>query len=105
MKLILDLVINHSSNEHEWFKKSVKRIDQYTDFYVWKNAKDFEKDGTPIPPNRWVSNAHVASYFPFTMLYFLYFSNAFSAAALGNGTKNENNSTYINSWKNKWILI
>ena len=33
MKFILDLVVNHSSDEHEWFRKSVKREAPYTDYY------------------------------------------------------------------------
>jgi hypothetical protein len=54
IKLVLDFVPNHSSNLHEWFQKSVKREAPYTDYYVWTDAKGFETDGTPIPPNNWV---------------------------------------------------
>lgn len=55
IKLVLDFVPNHSSNLHEWFQKSVKREAPYTDYYVWTDAKGFEPEGTPIPPNNWVS--------------------------------------------------
>ncbi|KAK7585973.1 hypothetical protein V9T40_000152 [Parthenolecanium corni] len=55
LKLILDLVINHSSDEHPWFDKSVKKIEPYTNYYVWRDPKGYEKDGTPIPPNNWLS--------------------------------------------------
>ncbi|MEC5424660.1 alpha,alpha-phosphotrehalase [Virgibacillus sp. C22-A2] len=39
MKLIMDLVINHTSTEHEWFKKAVTSKDnEYRDYYIWKDA-------------------------------------------------------------------
>ncbi|KAK3926717.1 Maltase 1 [Frankliniella fusca] len=55
MKLVLDLVPNHSSDEHEWFKKSVQRDGKYTDYYVWNDGKKSE-NGTMVPPNNWNSN-------------------------------------------------
>ena len=36
MKVIMDLVVNHTSTEHEWFKKSRQRIEPYTDYYIWR---------------------------------------------------------------------
>ena len=36
MKVIMDLVVNHTSDEHEWFEKSRQRIDPYTDYYIWR---------------------------------------------------------------------
>lgn len=53
IKLIMDFVPNHSSDEHEWFTKSVERVDPYTDYYVWKDAK-IDTDGSRAPPNNWV---------------------------------------------------
>ncbi len=50
MKLIMDLVVNHTSDEHEWFQKSRQRIDPYTDYYIWRPAKP---DGGL--PNNWDS--------------------------------------------------
>ena len=38
MKVIMDLVVNHTSDEHEWFQKSRQRIDPYTDYYIWRPA-------------------------------------------------------------------
>lgn len=51
MKLIMDLVVNHTSDEHEWFQKSRQRIEPYTDYYFWRDAK---ADGSL--PNNWDSN-------------------------------------------------
>lgn len=51
MKVLMDLVINHTSDEHEWFQKSRRRIDPYTDYYIWRPAK---KNGKL--PNNWDSN-------------------------------------------------
>ncbi len=50
MKVIMDLVVNHTSTEHEWFKKSRERIEPYTDYYIWRPAK---KGGRL--PNNWDS--------------------------------------------------
>lgn len=50
MKLIMDLVINHTSTEHEWFKKSRLKIEPYTDYYIWRKGKGNR------PPNNWQSN-------------------------------------------------
>ena len=51
MKLIMDLVVNHTSDEHQWFQKSRRRIEPYTDYYIWR-------PGTPDGklPNNWDSN-------------------------------------------------
>ena len=51
MKLIMDLVVNHTSDEHEWFEKSRRRIEPYTDYYIWRPARP---DGKL--PNNWDSN-------------------------------------------------
>ncbi len=51
MKVVMDLVVNHTSDEHEWFQKSRQRIDPYTDYYIWRPAK---ADGSL--PNNWDSN-------------------------------------------------
>jgi len=49
----MDFVPNHSSDEHEWFKKSVEKIYPYTDYYVWRDAK-CDENNLRIPPNNWV---------------------------------------------------
>ncbi len=52
LKVIMDLVINHTSDQHEWFKKSVKREEPFTDFYIWRDGKG--KNGKKAP-NNWMS--------------------------------------------------
>lgn len=50
MKLIMDLVINHTSDEHPWFIESRKSIDNdKRDWYIWQDAKDGKE------PNNWAS--------------------------------------------------
>ncbi len=50
MKLVMDLVVNHTSDEHPWFIQSKKSgTNPYTDYYIWKKGKDGK------PPNNWGS--------------------------------------------------
>ena len=51
MKVIMDLVVNHTSDEHEWFQKSRQRINPYTDYYIWR-----PDPGNGKLPNNWDSN-------------------------------------------------
>ena len=55
VKLILDLVPNHSSDEHEWFKKSEHREPGYENYYVWHPGTFDPVTSTRIPPNNWIS--------------------------------------------------
>jgi alpha-glucosidase len=56
IKVILDLVMNHTSDEHRWFLESkASRDGPYADFYLWRDPKGFDAAGNPIPPNNWVS--------------------------------------------------
>ena len=43
IKIIMDLVINHTSDQHEWFQKSRQRIEPYTDFYIWRKGEKGRK--------------------------------------------------------------
>lgn len=54
IKLILDFVPNHSSDQCEWFLKSVAREPEYEDFYVWADGV-IDEDGEQQPPNNWKS--------------------------------------------------
>ncbi|NFI93234.1 MULTISPECIES: alpha-glucosidase [unclassified Clostridium] len=50
IKIMMDLVVNHTSDEHKWFVESRKsENNKYRDYYVWKKGKDGQ------PPNNWTS--------------------------------------------------
>ena len=56
IKILMDLVANHTSDQHPWFKESRSSKDNpYRDYYIWKDPKGFDEDGNPIPPNNWAS--------------------------------------------------
>ena len=53
IRLIMDLVLNHTSDEHEWFQKSSRsRDDDYRDYYVWREGDPVETDTPHSPPER-----------------------------------------------------
>ena len=50
LKLIMDLVANHSSDEHKWFQEAKKgEKNPYHDYYIWKRGV------AGVPPNNWLS--------------------------------------------------
>lgn len=51
MKIIMDLVVNHTSDEHDWFIKSKDPASPYHDYYIWRKGKK----GGKRPPNNWLS--------------------------------------------------
>lgn len=51
MKVIMDLVVNHTSDEHEWFIKSKDPSSPYHDYYFWRKGRL----GGKLPPNNWLS--------------------------------------------------
>lgn len=51
LKIIMDIVVNHTSTEHEWFKQAASsKENRYRDFYIWRDPKE---DGS-VPTN-WIS--------------------------------------------------
>lgn len=51
MKIVMDLVVNHTSDEHQWFVESRKSKDNaYRDYYIWREGRDAQ-----TPPNNWGS--------------------------------------------------
>lgn len=56
MRIMLDLVINHTSDQHAWFKESRSSKDNpKRDWYIWKPAK-YSSSGERLPPNNWRGN-------------------------------------------------
>jgi len=52
LKVVMDIVVNHSSDQHEWFKEARKSRDNpYHDYYIWRQGKENNK----LPPNNWQS--------------------------------------------------
>nr|XP_019557019.2 maltase 2 [Aedes albopictus] len=56
LRVILDFVPNHSSDEHEWFVKSENREAGYEDYYVWHDGKPGSNLEQNDPPNNWVQS-------------------------------------------------
>ena len=55
IKVIMDLVANHTSDEHAWFLESRKsRENPYRDYYIWRDGK-VGPNGERLPPNNWES--------------------------------------------------
>jgi oligo-1,6-glucosidase len=57
IKLVMDLVVNHTSDEHPWFVESRKSRDNpYRDYYIWREGKDGQE------PNNWRSHFHGSAW-------------------------------------------
>ena len=53
MKLMMDLVVNHTSNLHDWFLKSrSSKQNPKRDWYIWQPPK-YDEKGNRKPPNNW----------------------------------------------------
>ena len=75
MRLIIDLVVNHTSDEHRWFVESRKSKDNpYRDFYFWRDGKP-GPDGTLQPPNNDPSffSGSAWQFDPTTNQYYLHY--------------------------------
>lgn len=56
IKILMDMVANHTSDEHEWFVQSRASTDNpYRDFYYWRDSSGVDDQGNPLPPNNWGS--------------------------------------------------
>lgn len=52
IKIVMDLVVNHTSDEHKWFMESRQSKESpYRDYYIWREGKDAQ-----TPPNNWGSS-------------------------------------------------
>ncbi|KAG8731688.1 hypothetical protein FRC11_002923, partial [Ceratobasidium sp. 423] len=55
MRLVMDLVVNHTSDQHAWFKESrLSKSNPKRDWYIWRPPK-FDAQGNRKPPNNWAS--------------------------------------------------
>src|SRR5919198_102086 len=56
LKIVIDLVLNHSSSEHPWFQASrSSRSGPYADWYLWRDSPGRTITGRRRPPNNWRS--------------------------------------------------
>ena len=56
IRVVLDLVMNHTSDQHPWFVSSrTGRSGPNADWYLWRDAAGSDVDRSPLPPNNWVS--------------------------------------------------
>ncbi|NXR03529.1 SLC31 protein, partial [Sagittarius serpentarius] len=53
LKVIMDLIPNHTSDKHRWFQLSRNRTGKYMDYYIWRDCT--QAAGSVTPPNNWVS--------------------------------------------------
>ena len=69
LKIIMDLVVNHTSDEHPWFKQAkTSKKNEYHDYYIWRKGKNSG------PPNNWKSvfSGDAWSYNQATNEYYLH---------------------------------
>ncbi len=69
MRLVMDLVVNHSSDEHRWFQSARQSAEsRYHDFYIWRRGRG------DAPPNNWGSwfGGPAWEYVPETDEYYLH---------------------------------
>ncbi|MDE7187343.1 MAG: alpha-glucosidase [Lachnospiraceae bacterium] len=70
IRIVMDLVVNHTSDEHKWFVESRKSTDnEYRDYYIWREGKDAQ-----TPPNNWGScfSGSAWQYDEETAMYYLH---------------------------------
>lgn len=97
MKLIMDLVINHSSDEHEWFVSSATDPDSpYKDYYIWRDGN------VDNPPNNWDSifSGSAWNYYPERKQWALHL---FSKKQMDFNWENENLRKDLYKMVNGWL--
>ena len=56
IRIIMDMVMNHTSDKHKWFLESrSSRTNPYRDWYVWHDGKGQNSTEPGVPPNNWQS--------------------------------------------------
>lgn len=101
MKLVMDLVVNHTSDQHKWFEESKKSKDNpYRDYYIWRDGKNGKE------PNNWGSyfSGPAWKYDPETDQYYLHLF-APQQPDLNWGNPNVRHSVYdmMNWWAAKGV--
>ena len=97
MRLIMDLVINHSSDEHEWFQSALKDENSpYKDYYIWRDGDE------NTPPNNWDSifSGSAWNYYPEKKQWALHL---FSKKQMDFNWENENLRRELYDMINWWL--
>ena len=56
IRVVMDLVLNHTSDQHPWFVDSAaSRSGAHAGWYLWRDPAGIDRAGRPLPPNDWVS--------------------------------------------------
>ncbi|KAF3194581.1 hypothetical protein TWF225_007106 [Orbilia oligospora] len=74
IRLIMDLVVNHTSDQHKWFQESrTSKANPFRDWYIWRPPK-YDAQGNRHPPNNWASifGGSAWKYDPKTDEYYLH---------------------------------
>lgn len=102
IKVLMDLVVNHSSNEHLWFKEALKdKNSPFRDYYIFKKGK-----GKGVPPNKWESiwGGPAWTYNEITDDWYLHYFSAFQPD-LNWDNKDLRNEIFeiVRFWMNKGV--
>ena len=101
IRIVMDLVVNHTSDEHPWFIESRKSVDNpYRDYYIWKPGKDGHE------PNNWGASfgGTAWKYDPQTDMYYLHlFSPKQPDLNWENPAVREEMAEILRFWKAKGI--
>ena len=70
IKVVIEIIPNHTSRKHSWFRKSrlakqqvkfkgyaLEEVEMFADYYVWNEGKNGE-DGSKVAPNNWVGSSN-----------------------------------------------
>lgn len=100
IEIMLDMVFNHTSTEHEWFKKAISGEKKYQDYYIFKKG---EKDSLPT---NWVSKFGGNSwvYVPELDMYYLHlFDKSQADLNWENPQVRQEMSNIVNFWRKKGV--
>lgn len=97
IKLVMDLVVNHSSDEHAWFIESRKSKDNpYRDYYIWRDGKDGKE------PNNW-SSFFTPSAWSYDKTTDQWYLHLFSEKQPDLNWENENMRAEVYAMINRWL--
>lgn len=96
LKILMDLVVNHTSDEHKWFVESRKSIDNpYRDYYIWRQGKNGNE------PNNWGA-CFGGSAWEFDSATSMYYLHSFSKKQPDLNWENERVRREIYDMMNWW---